>query len=99
MACKCGPIRIIYEKANERPSQRVTRKDKSSITHAMAPWEWRRKDEDRGIGQTGFHGNTSSHVFHKPGCKHFNCRNCTVVFKSKDEAVKAGYKPCGMCKP
>ena len=67
--------------------------------HAMAPWKWRHKDEDRGIGQTGFHGNTSSHVFHKPGCKHFNCRNCTVEFKSRNAAVNAGYRPCGMCKP
>lgn len=46
--------------------------------HAIAPWEWRHKGEDRGIGQIGFHGNTSSHVFHKPGCKHFNCKNCTL---------------------
>lgn len=67
--------------------------------HAQAPWEWRHKDEDRGIGETGLHGNTSSHVFHKPGCKHFNCRNCTVVFASRGEAVSAGYRACGMCKP
>lgn len=67
-------------------------------SHAMAPWEWRHKDEDRGIGQTGFHGNTSSHVFHKPGCKHFNCHNCTEVFKSRDAAVSSGYTPCGMCR-
>jgi len=67
--------------------------------HAMAPWDWRHKGENRGIGQTGFHGNTSSHVFHKPGCKYFNCRNCKAVFKSKSEAVNDGYKPCGICKP
>ncbi len=66
---------------------------------AMAPWEWRHKDEDRGIGETGFHGNTSSHVFHKPGCKHYKCRNCTVKFKTRDAAVSAGYRPCGICKP
>ena len=67
--------------------------------HAMAPWEWRHKDEDRGIGETGFHGNASSHVFHKPGCKHFNCRNCTVEFTSRNEAVSAGYRACGICRP
>ncbi len=66
---------------------------------AMAPWEWRHNDEDRGIGESGFHGNTSSHVFHKPGCKHYKCRNCTVKFKTRDAAVSAGYRPCGICKP
>ena len=79
--------------ANARNNQLGLWKD----PHAMAPWEWRHKDEDRGIGETGFHGNTSSHVFHKPGCKHFNCRNCTMKFKSKNDDVSAGYRPCGMC--
>jgi endonuclease YncB( thermonuclease family) len=67
--------------------------------HAVAPWEWRHRGEDRGVGQTGFHGNTSSHVFHKPGCKYYNCRNCTVVFKTRNAAVDAGFRSCGMCKP
>ncbi|HOV85729.1 MAG TPA: Ada metal-binding domain-containing protein [Syntrophobacteraceae bacterium] len=46
-----------------------------------------------------YHGNVKSRVFHKPGCQQYNCKNCTAVLKSREEAVKAGYKPCGMCKP
>jgi len=46
-----------------------------------------------------YHGNTKSHKFHRPGCRYYNCRNCTRVFKSRGEAVAAGYEPCGICKP
>jgi hypothetical protein len=28
-----------------------------------------------------------SHVFHAPHCRHFNCRNCTVVFHSREECL------------
>jgi len=46
-----------------------------------------------------FSGNVSSFKFHSPGCKHYNCRNCTAVFGSREQAVAAGYSPCGICKP
>lgn len=46
-----------------------------------------------------YHGNISSHVFHAPGCKHYNCKNCVKIFNSRDDAIKAGFKPCGICKP
>jgi len=39
-----------------------------------------------------YHGNKGSKVFHAPGCKDFNCKNCTEKFASKEDAVKAGYK-------
>ena len=38
-----------------------------------------------------FHGNTSTKKFHPPCSKDYNCKNCTAIFKSKEEAVKAGY--------
>jgi methylphosphotriester-DNA--protein-cysteine methyltransferase len=38
-------------------------------------------------------------VFHAPSCKDYNCKNCTVVLPDRDEAIKSGYRPCGMCKP
>ena len=46
-----------------------------------------------------YHGNIKSHSFHRPRCRHFNCKNCTVVFESRQEAIEAGYRPCGICKP
>jgi len=46
-----------------------------------------------------YHGNSKSQVFHKEGCKNYDCKNCTEIFRSREDAIKAGYKPCGICKP
>lgn len=46
-----------------------------------------------------FHGNAKTHVFHRSGCRYFNCKVCTVTFQSREEAVAAGYQPCKVCKP
>ncbi|WP_368860802.1 thermonuclease family protein [Desulforhabdus sp. TSK] len=46
---------------------------------------------------TAYHGNVRSHVFHGPGCKDYDCKNCTQVFTSKEEAMKAGYRPHSAC--
>lgn len=45
-----------------------------------------------------YHGNASTRVYHNSGCKHYNCKKCTLVFKSAAAAQKAGYRPCGICK-
>ncbi len=44
-------------------------------------------------------GNTESLVFHNPDCKFSKSKNCTAVFKTKEEAIHEGFKPCGICKP
>ena len=48
-----------------------------------------------------FIGNSSSHIFHKPGCS--SAENMKdenkVTFASRDEAVAAGYTPCKRCSP
>ncbi|WP_394699631.1 Ada metal-binding domain-containing protein [uncultured Pseudodesulfovibrio sp.] len=46
-----------------------------------------------------YHGNRNSHVFHQPGCRYFNCKNCVVVFSSLKQAIEAGFRPCKICKP
>jgi micrococcal nuclease len=46
-----------------------------------------------------YHGNVSSRVFHSPSCRHYNCKNCTREFRSREEAVAAGFRPCGICRP
>ncbi len=45
-----------------------------------------------GGSSTVYHGNTRSQVFHGPTCKDYNCKNCTVVLGSAQEAVRAGYR-------
>ena len=46
-----------------------------------------------------FHGNVESHVFHGSECRYFDCKNCSEVFATVKEAMDAGYRPCGVCKP
>ena len=80
--------------------------------NAIPPWEWRKlqrgsnQPSSRFHSTTrsqylpnsgGYHGNVRSHVFHGSGCQHYNCKNCVKVFRSKSEAVKAGYKPHRSC--
>ncbi len=44
-------------------------------------------------------GNTDTHVFHKSDCNFAESKNCTAVFNARDDAIKEGYKPCGICNP
>lgn len=49
--------------------------------------------------QIVYHGNTNSRVFHDPSCPSYNCKRCTRIFQSRDAAIAAGFKQCGICKP
>lgn len=46
-----------------------------------------------------YHGNVDSKIFHKSSCRYYNCKKCTKVFKTKQEATDAGYRACKVCKP
>ncbi|WP_045221577.1 thermonuclease family protein [Desulfonatronum thioautotrophicum] len=72
----------------------------------IPPWEWRRGN--RGAFQqpdsavpswAQFSGNTSSGVFHTRSCEHFRCKNCTEFFRTRVDAINAGFRPCGRCRP
>ena len=73
----------------------------------VPPWEYRRggsvssETDNQAQKAEGnvYHGNVRSKVFHKADCKDFNCKSCTIIFHSRDEAIKAGFRPCGGCKP
>ena len=49
--------------------------------------------------QRPYHGNVQTKVFHRPSCRYYDCKNCTAVFKTREAAVAAGYRPGGHCKP
>lgn len=44
-------------------------------------------------------GNKNSHKFHLPTCRHLPDEKNRIYFKTKDEAIKAGYTPCKVCNP
>ena len=85
--------------AEARKAKRGLWADKSPIQ----PWEWRRvvrsgspKVEPGEVkpGAMSYHGNRSSRIFHKLVCRYYDCKNCTAIFKSRDESISAGYRPC-----
>ncbi|MES9995158.1 Ada metal-binding domain-containing protein [Desulfovibrio aminophilus] len=46
-----------------------------------------------------YHGNVKSGVFHRPGCRYYDCKNCVAEFPNREAAIKAGYRPCQVCRP
>lgn len=74
-----------------------------STPNPIPPWEFRRGESKNGNKQEQssviYHGNVSTKVFHRPGCSQYDCKNCTEVLKSREEAIAKGFKPCGICKP
>ncbi len=44
-------------------------------------------------------GNVKSHKFHRDSCRYASCPNCNAKFKTREEAIKAGYAPGGCCNP
>ena len=65
--------------------------------NAQAPWDWRKdrrtaKNPNADKVKGRYHGNVSSKVLHAPGCKHYNCKNCTAGFDSVTDAEKQGYR-------
>lgn len=43
------------------------------------------------------HCNPDTKTCHKSTCRYYDCKGCTTVFKSEEEALKAGYKFCKIC--
>jgi hypothetical protein len=51
------------------------------------------------VAAAEYHGNRNSYIFHRPGCRYYNCKNCVVYFATRQAALKAGFRPCKVCKP
>lgn len=49
------------------------------------------------VATSSYSGNAKTRVFHASGCRYFNCKSCTVRFKSAEEARSSGYTPCKRC--
>jgi len=53
----------------------------------------------KSVATGDYHGNTVDHIFHKSSCRYYKSKNNTAIFKTREEAIKAGYRPCKICKP
>ncbi|HSK08319.1 MAG TPA: thermonuclease family protein [Vicinamibacterales bacterium] len=79
----------------------------------VPPWTWRDQKArgrakpppraapapDTAAVQGPFHGNASSRIYHAPGCRDYNCKNCTMVFATREQAESAGYRAHRACVP
>lgn len=74
-----------------------------ALSDPTPPWLFRassrtdRADAGARPADGAFHGNTTSRVFHAPGCEHYACRSCTATFETVDAARAAGYRPHTEC--
>jgi micrococcal nuclease len=74
----------------------------------VPPWVFRERERtDHALPRHGlltgcpadFFGNDSFHVFHRRGCRYYDCRRWTFHSLSPEEANREGYTPCRICKP
>lgn len=79
-----------------------------SHSNPIPPWEFRHGKfrsshtvytKQAATQSVVYHGNVKSKMFHAPGCKYYNCKNCTVIFNNSGEAIRLGYSPCKLCQP
>jgi hypothetical protein len=56
-------------------------------------------DAPRAKAEETYSGNTRSRKFHSSACRYASCTNCTAKFRTRQEAIDAGYSPSGCCRP
>jgi endonuclease YncB( thermonuclease family) len=68
------------------------------------PWDYRSEKRNGGglpvtvLGDAVFyHGNVKSNVFHGPSCRDYNCKNCTVILDSIEEAKRKKFRGHSTC--
>jgi endonuclease YncB( thermonuclease family) len=85
----------LWSTQNPTPPWKFRQGEKSSENKLPSPSNSKRRSKEANY----LHGDTVTHVFHTPSCKDYNCRNCIVPFKTKNQAIRAGYRPCELCNP
>lgn len=68
---------------------------------AIAPPAFAQASEDQDQVKQVFVGSRHSNVYHLPTCsaaRRIKPENL-IGFKSREEAVRAGYRPCKICRP
>lgn len=55
--------------------------------------------DDQPSTEAMYIGNSNSLKFHRPDCKNLPSKKNQVTFSTREDAVAAGYEPCGACNP
>jgi micrococcal nuclease len=74
-----------------------------TLAEPITPWDYRdggKKRTHHADGTAGAYlGNVTSRVFHAPTCRYYRCTSCVQPFRTREEALAAGYASCGVCRP
>lgn len=74
-----------------------TAKNNGTVTN---PTESDRPESDTAVvTEYAYIGNVNSQIFHTPECSSLPAETNRIWFTTRDEAVSAGYSPCGRCHP
>lgn len=56
-------------------------------------------ETEQGRTDLPIHADSTTGVFHLPGCMLYDCPECRLHFKNIEVAQKAGFAPCALCAP
>ena len=90
----------VYKATN--PAAKKSSEAKISESDSQAAQENQAKtDPESAAAEHGYVASKSSAIFHKPGCRWTQniSQENLVTYKSKEEAIKAGKRPCKTCNP
>jgi hypothetical protein len=76
--------RVVHRKSTSNPAKR---KEEKPVKKEVSPIK------------AVFRGNIVSETFHKAGCIYYKSNSNTEYFENRDDAIKAGFKPCKNCNP
>ncbi|MCX6177805.1 MAG: hypothetical protein NT163_00230 [Chlorobiales bacterium] len=87
------------KKADAKAAKEAAKEASKPATPGKSAVTAEKKEPAKNVTKGDYHGNTVDHIFHKPSCRYYNSKNNTAIFKTREEAIKAGYRPCKICKP
>ncbi len=65
------------------------------LKRKLAPKRFKQEDT---LPTMLIHANSHTRIFHIPGCKDYDCPQCTIKFRDTTVASEAGFQPCGSCR-
>jgi len=71
--------------------------DTTGVQQVPPPTQTHETQESQAGGR--FIGNRNTQVFHRLGCGTLPAERNRIYFDSRDDAIRAGHRPCGRCNP
>lgn len=89
---------VTHKSPQKHLSERAS-PSKSGVKELPPIIHYQEKNIPQSVTYVIYHGNIKSHIFHHSRCRYYNCKHCTAIFYSREEARRAGYRACKICNP